>query len=377
MKRFQIGTTVAFCAVLWGLQPNCGAAQPVGGPQAAGKDEAANTVGDAAWEQVKKALIPPPQPAEWRTTPPTKEQMAEFEKRNGTLAAAAADKAKDFYTKFPSHARAQEARGLELKLLMVAIELGNTNRQPQLDALLEKRLNDPAVPGDEKFRVRAQRIVSLINDESGDPAATLAKAEKAARELQRDFPKKDETFDLLLMLANGYLDQENLQKARQIVEEVDKNGPAEAKEQAQTQLRKIDRVGKPLELSFADLKGKHIDIKDYTGKVVLVDFWATWCGPCVAALPELKETYLKYHPKGLEVMGISLDKEKDTLEKFLRDENMTWPQHFDGGGWESDLVRKFEIEGIPTMWLVDKKGKLRSLAGRVNLAQKVQQLLSE
>jgi len=335
------------------------------------------TAGDKAWEELKKAFIPPPQPKEWRTTPPTKDQIAEFERQNGVLAGSAADKAKEFYTKFPTHPRANEARGLELRLLTVAIELGSTNRQTELDALLEKRLSDPAVPEDEKFRVRAQRIANMLGEESTDRAANLAQAEKAVRELQRDFPKKNESYDLLLMVAGGLLEEENLQKARQITEEVARKAPTETQEQAQSQLRKLDRVGKPFELSFKDLNGKEVNVTNYAGKVVLLDFWATWCGPCIAGLPELKEIFAKYHPRGFEILGVSLDKEKDTLQKFLADEKMTWPQHFDGTGWDNTLVRNYEIEGIPTLWLIDKKGNLRNLSGRVALPAKVEKLLAE
>ncbi len=341
------------------------------------KENESAAAGDVAWEELKKAFIPPPQPQEWRKSPPSKEQLADFEKKNGVLAGVAADKAKIFYMTYPTHPRATEARGLEMRLLTVAIELGSTNRQTELDALLEKRLSDPAVPEDEKFRVRAQRVVKLLEEESPDRAASLAKAEKAIRDLQQEFPKKDENYDLLLMLANGLLDQENVLRARQITEEVAKKAPTETKEQAESQLRKLGRLGKPFELSITDLNGTKVNVKDYAGKVVLIDFWATWCGPCVAALPELKETFIEYHPKGFEVVGISLDKEKETLEKFLAAEKMAWPQYFDGTGWENGIVRKYEIEGIPTMWLIDKKGNLRNLNGRVALRSKVEKLLAE
>jgi thiol-disulfide isomerase/thioredoxin len=344
-------------------------------PEQAAKPD--NAPGDVAWEELKKAFIPPPQPAEWRTTPPTKEQIADFEKSNGVLAGFAADKAKDFYTKFPSHPRAQEARGLQSRLLMVAIELGVTNRQTELNALLENRLRDPAVPGDEKLRIRSQRIVEMLTEESTNRMSTIAGAEKAARDLVQEFPKKEEAYDVLLAVARAFLEEENLQKARDITLEVAKKGSGDPKEQAETQLRKLERVGKPLDLRFTDIDGNEVNLKSYAGKVVLLDFWATWCGPCVAALPELKETYAKYHPKGFEVLGISLDKERETLQKFLKDEKMTWPQHFDGAGWENRHVKDYEIEGIPTMWLIDKKGNLRNLAGRVALANKVEKLLAE
>src|SRR6185503_2281796 len=101
------------------------------GGAAPAKEDAADT----AWQGVLKALRPPPPPEEWRTTPPSKEQIASYEKKNGDLAGEAADKAKDFYTKYPSHEKAGEARKMEVQLLGVAVQLGNTNRQAQFEAL--------------------------------------------------------------------------------------------------------------------------------------------------------------------------------------------------------------------------------------------------
>ena len=340
-------------------------------------NESSDGAAEKAWEALKKALIPEQPPAAWRTNPPTKEQMADLDRTNGILAGVAADKARDFHTKFPSHTNAAEARMFEWRLLQVAIDLGNTNKQKDLLALRERRLTDPKIPADEKFMIRAQNIVNLLQEETTDRAATIAKAEKATRELQTDFPKRDDLNDLLLNIAQAYLEVDNLAKARSITEEVAKKASGETKDSAEAQLRKLDRVGKPIELSFTDLHGKNVDIKDYAGKVVLVDFWATWCGPCIAALPEVKKTYAELHDKGFEILGISLDEEKETLEKFLADEKMTWPQQFDGTGWENKIVGKFEISGIPSMWLIDKKGKLRDLAANSGLQSKVQKLLAE
>src|SRR5436190_22390983 len=100
------------------------------------------------------------------------------------------------------------------------------------------------------------------------------------------------------MVTQGYLEADDTEKARVIIEDVAKQASGDAKEQAEAQLRKLNLLGKPFELKFADLNGKEQSIKNYAGKVVLVDFWATWCGPCRAVLPEVKEVYSKYHPKG-------------------------------------------------------------------------------
>jgi len=345
---------------------------------AADEKKPESSAGDLAWQEVQTALRPPPPPAAWKTDAPSKEQIAAYEKSNGVLAGQAADKAKAFYTKYPNHAKSDEARRLELQLLQVAVQLGDTRRAAQFETLQEQRLSDPTFPAEEKMALRAQRVVRWLMDEnSKDRAATLAKAEKAVRDLEEDFPKREEPYELLLMVAQGYVDAGNSEKARTLTEDVARKASGDNKEQAQAQLRKLGLVGKPFSLSFKALDGKEVSVKEYAGKVVLIDFWATWCGPCRAALPEVKELYSKYHSKGFDIIGISLDKERDALEKFIADEKMPWPQYFDGRGWENKIAQKYEISSVPTVWLVDKKGNLHDLNGRAALEAKLQQMLAE
>lgn len=136
-------------------------------------------------------------------------------------------------------------------------------------------------------------------------------------------------------------------------------------------------VGKPLTMKFKTLDGQDFDLSKHQGKVVLIDYWATWCPPCRAALPGVKATYEKLHPKGFEIVGISFDKSKGDLKSFLAKEKMTWPQYFDGLFWDNKIGKKYGIEAIPTTWLVDKKGNLREKDAGENLAQKVEKLLAE
>src|SRR5947209_2428747 len=115
-------------------------------------------------------------------------------------------------------------------------------------------------------------------------------------------------------------------------------------------------VGKPLTMKFQALDGSEVDVSKLQGKVVMIDFWATWCGPCRAELPNVKAAYEKLHPKGFEIIGVSFDKSKKDLQTFITKEKMPWPQYFDGLFWDNKIGKKYGIEGIPTMWLVDKKG---------------------
>jgi thiol-disulfide isomerase/thioredoxin len=150
-----------------------------------------------------------------------------------------------------------------------------------------------------------------------------------------------------------------------------------AKQSAAAAQTTADLKKGPLDLKFTALDGSTVDLATLRGKVVLIDFWATWCGPCVGEVPNVVATYQKYHDQGFEIVGISLDQDKAALQAFTKAKGMVWPQYFDGKGWSNAISSRFGIQSIPAMWLVGKDGKVATQDGRDDLAGQVQKLLAQ
>jgi len=127
-----------------------------------------------------------------------------------------------------------------------------------------------------------------------------------------------------------------------------------------SRMRKKAGIGKPAKgFSGPLLSGETYTLSQDKGKVVLIDFWATWCPPCVEALPELKKLYKELHQKGLEITGISLDSDRAALEKFLKKRDIPWKIIFSGKSMDDEAAKLYRINSIPKYFLVDKKGILR------------------
>jgi thiol-disulfide isomerase/thioredoxin len=140
-------------------------------------------------------------------------------------------------------------------------------------------------------------------------------------------------------------------------------------------LRFMSLPGKPMEITGTLLDGKQFDPASLAGKVVLVDFWATWCGPCVAEIPNMLTEYEKYHDKGFEIVGISLDQDRAALETFVAERKIPWPVlHEQEAEGSHPLAEFYGINGIPQFVLIGRDGNVLTLDVR---GEKLGQRLAE
>jgi thiol-disulfide isomerase/thioredoxin len=227
----------------------------------------------------------------------------------------------------------------------------------------------------EKGEVLYWRAIAIANSPLGD----TFRATDAAEEFIKANPRDERGGDLLSMLAMRSPDKDaRLRLQKRIIADYPSSRAAKM---AAGSIRQAEGVGKPFELAFSDaISGRPVSIKGLKGKVVVIDFWATWCGPCVGEMPKMKELYAKYKDQGVEFIGVSLDQPGDGLEKlktFVEEEKLGWPQYYMGNGWESEFSQSWGINGIPSVFIVDADGNLHSTEARGRLDQLIPDLIKK
>jgi len=195
------------------------------------------------------------------------------------------------------------------------------------------------------------------------------------RAIERDYFDRPEMFarEMAYALSLTGKQKEALTFMDRVEEQMKLAGKGRLLPRITSHFDKIRMVGKPLKkFQVKDHRtGEEISPATLKGKVVLIDFWATWCGPCVADFPLVKATHQKFSKAGFEVFAVSLDDNEVKFEKAIDAYKMNYLHHFDGKKWKNELAMLYDVHSIPASLLVDRKGIVRAVNVRGNALMRV------
>ena len=252
----------------------------------------------------------------------------------------------EFLKRYPQDIHHWEA--MLLRVLFLRGEEGLSDEN--VNNTLQQIAHAPDAP----LEIRRQARGALLQDtlEKSDPSAGLTDAlDKELTAYEKDFPD-DPTGGQLVALRLRLLET----APDKITATLALLSKSPNKSTADTAARLLEIRTKPLDLKFTAFDGKEVDFAKLRGKVVLVDFWASWCEPCMARMPEFIAIQKKYKDKNFQLIGVSLDEGKASLEDTLKTQGIDWPQSYDGKQIRGDLPMHFGIQKLPAVWIVDKKG---------------------
>lgn len=354
-------------------------AEPETGKQAKAGDSGIPPVPEGTPEQMLDYIRTIRQVAE---QPASREEMMKSMQAIATATMTAADRALSQLKN--SDDLFDEAATAKLQSLMMLSRLGDPDASSSLRTFAASLIEgpSPALATEAKRLLLVQEAQELFSKRDLTKAPAII--EQASALLAAN-PDDTATAGLAMQLASAFehmpggeaLSKQAYETFGPLFRKSTNESIQQMAESFQGTLRRLSLPGNPMEITGTLLNGKPFDQSTLTGKVVLVDFWATWCGPCIAEIPNVLEAYKKYSSKGFEVVGVSLDQDRDALEKFVTDKKIPWPilfENSEGSGWQHPLATYYGISGIPTVILIGKDGNVVSLNAR---GERLGELLAE
>lgn len=280
-----------------------------------------------------------------------------------------------FLAEHPTDDRVFEAKLRLARLLEIRATLENSAKALAESKQLLDTLEKTATP-EQRPQLDFARVARLMRAlKPSDPAQREAVL-KAARQFQAAHPSDPRVAALLAEVATLF-DSQPVVKEALLEDALAASPDDELKSRLNDDLKRVRLVGKEVPLRFTSLQGEEVNLVALHGRPVFVVFFASASPPAVAALGQLQQEIASLPKGAVRVVGVSLDTKREALVALLKARGITWPVAFDGKSWESPLARDLGINAVPTVWLIDAQGRLRSLNALEGAARKARQLLQE
>ncbi len=282
-----------------------------------------------------------------------------------------------FRARYPRDARSFDA-GLRLaRVLAVQSDLmPDQGRFEQGMTLLQSMRRTPGLSLERRADLDFATLSLKMRRIQRRDRATREWLTKDMERLRKSYPGDGRIPPLIVEVASFYSEKPKQQSAM-LYEALRLTSDPALKMRISDDLKRLGLLGRPLPLEFTSMQGTPVSIADFEGTVVVVYFFADWSPPSIAGLEDLAEVLRKFSDRKVRAIGISLDRSEAAAKVASGTAGLKIPVYFDGKSWESPLVRKFGVNALPTVWVVDRRGILRSLNAGENLADVVEALVME
>jgi len=298
---------------------------------------------------------------------------------------ATADKAQEFYKTFPNDTNAPAAKAKELEMLTRAFsETYATNQFPRLFRRATALAKDVSIDKTNRFNVCRFVFMTTLAKRNLLPANIDVAAELAevAHIAARDLGDVWEVH-IWAWLAEDLKSEKTRPMFRQIAAGLQKMADDPVMSgfyyRSLVEIASLQRkmIGKPIGLQFTTLDGRDVNTTEMRGRVVVIDFWGTSYPECIKNVLRLEKLYHKSHTRDLEITGVNVDQDSETLKMFVSDNKISWPQYWDGKELDNRIIQTNHVIRVGTILLIDKKGILRDMNGDGDMDKKIEALLKE
>lgn len=302
-----------------------------------------------------------------------------FKTRDEAKTAAVAHQAqqeralREFIVAYPQDEHAFEARLRLARLLQIRATMGG-GEGPRGEA--RKILDDlylTATP-EQRAEVDFARLSYSMRTLRMSDAREREQLLTAVSRFKAEYPRDRRLASLLTEVA-GLFQREPEQMRAMLLEAGTLTSDPALKTRIGDDLKRLDMLGKPIELKMPGRSGRLVDLEMYRGKIVLLLFFGEFSPPAAEAVTQLKRLAATWPKGAVQIVGVSLDSSADELTALVRRENIDWPVAWDGKSWRSPVIRGFGLNRLPTAWLIDQRGTLRSLNALENTTDQVNRLL--